>query len=286
MAGILSGLDKFGLGNLKEASLFEDAKKKESEGAEAAETVIQEQDFLFDKSYTCSVCDQEFKSKTIRVGKAKLLGTDMDLRPKYEHVDLVKYDAIVCPHCGYAALSRYFKYVTDAQMKAIKANITANYKPNEPKGEFITYEEALERYQLTLANAIVKQARASEKAYICLKSAWVIRGYVESLSEDEADYATKKAELEAQENEYMKNAYEGFITARQSESFPMCGMDEQTVDYLISVIAVRFNQFDVASRLISNIIASPAANPRMKEKARDLKEIVIEKIKERNNAAK
>ena len=45
MAGILSGLEKFGLGNLKNASLYEDTKKgKTEEGAKAAPT-IQESDF-------------------------------------------------------------------------------------------------------------------------------------------------------------------------------------------------------------------------------------------------
>lgn len=288
MAGILSGLDKFGLGNLKDAELYEDTKKNAKVSADGAVSapVAQEQDFLFDKTYTCPVCDHEFKSKTVKIGRAKLKGTDMDLRPKYEQIDLLKYDVIACPKCGYAALSRYFKYMTSAQAKLIKQKISMSYKGVEPKGDIITYDEALERYQLTLANAIVKQARVSEKAYICLKSAWLLRGYAESLDENAEDYKTKKEELKAQETEYLNNAFEGFLAARQSEPFPMCGMDEQTVDYLISVMAVQFEQYDIASKLISTIITSNAASPRMKDKARDLKEILLQKIKERNNATK
>lgn len=287
MAGLLSGLEKLGLGNLKNASLYEEKKAAKAEdGAAKAAPTIQESDFLFEKTYTCPVCDNEFKSKTVKIGRAKLKGTDMDLRPKYEHIDLLKYDVIACPVCGYAALSRYYKYMTSGQAKLIKQSISQNYKGKELKGDIISYDEAMERYQLTLANAIVKQARNSEKAYICLKSAWLLRGYAESLDESAADYATKKAELEAQENEYLQNAFDGFLAARQSEPFPMCGMDEQTVDYLISVMAVRFEQYDVASKLISTIIASSGASPRMKDKARDLKEIVLQKVKEKNSAVK
>lgn len=286
MAGLLSGLEKLGLGNLKNASLYEEKKAKTEEGAAKAAPTVQEQDFLFEKTYTCPVCDNEFKAKTVKIGRAKLKGTDMDLRPKYEHIDLLKYDVIACPTCGYAALSRYYKYMTSGQAKLIKQNISQNYTGKESKGDVISYDEALERYQLTLANAIVKQARNSEKAYICLKSAWLLRGYAESLDESAADYATKKAELEAQENEYLQNAFDGFLAARQSEPFPMCGMDEQTVDYLISVMAVRFEQYDVASKLISTIIASGSASPRMKDKARDLKELVIQKVKEKNSTPK
>lgn len=287
MAGLLSGLEKLGLGNLKNASLYEEKKAAKAEdGAAKAAPTIQESDFLFEKTYTCPVCDNEFKSKTVKIGRAKLKGTDMDLRPKYEHIDLLKYDVIACPVCGYAALSRYYKYMTSGQAKLIKQSISQNYKGKELKGDIISYDEAMERYQLTLANAIVKQARNSEKAYICLKSAWLLRGYAESLDESAADYATKKAELEAQENEYLQNAFDGFLAARQSEPFPMCGMDEQTVDYLISVMAVRFEQYDVASKLISTIIASSGASPRMKDKARDLKELVLQKVKEKNSAVK
>ena len=77
------------------------------------------------------------------------------------------------------------------------------------------------------------------------------------------------------------NAYKGFVEARQSEGFPMCGMDEITIDYLIAVLAVRFKKFDVASRMIASILASPSANARMKDKARDLKEEVLLQLKKK-----
>jgi len=60
----------------------------------------------------------------------------------------------------------------------------------------------------------------------------------------------------------------------------MCGMDETTVDYMIAVLSMNFGQFDVASKLIANILVMTGANPRMKEKARELKDILIMRIKE------
>ncbi len=58
----------------------------------------------------------------------------------------------------------------------IRAGICAHYKPVQMDGEIYTYEQALERYKLTLANAIVKKAKASEKSVhlseIILASAW------------------------------------------------------------------------------------------------------------------
>lgn len=287
MADLLSGLGQFGLGNLENMNLYEEAKKEEGDGkAAAAAQVMQEQDYLFDKSFTCPVCDREFKARTVKVGKVKLAGTDMDLRPKYDQVDLIKYDVIMCPHCGYAALSRFFKFLTSPQIKNIREKISASFKPKQEISETYSYDEALERYKLTLANAIVKQAKPSEKAYICLKAAWLLRGKGEHLDNSAPDYAQQKKQIDEEENNFLHNALEGFLAARQTESFPMCGMDETTVDYLIAVTAVRFEQYDVANRLISSILTSPSANPRMKDKARTIKDMIVKKVKEKNAAKK
>lgn len=279
MSGLLSGLESFGLGGLENMSLYDTEKEKE-EQKETQSAVVEEQELLFDKTFTCKVCDQEFKNKTVRIGKAKLVGSDLDLRPKYENIDLIKYDVVMCPNCGYTSLSRYYKFLTSGQIKMIKSNISHNFKPRAEEHDFYTYEEALERYKLALVNAIVKHAKPSEKAYICLKTGWLLRGMTESLDKSAPDYSTKKEENTKQENEYLKNALEGFMAARQSEAFPMCGMDEMTVDYLIAVLSMRFGQYDIAAKLLSGIIISKTANPRMRDRARDLKEMLMKKIKE------
>lgn len=287
MADLLSGLGQFGLGNLENMNLYEEPKKAEEGGdGKPAAPVMQEQDYLFDKSFTCPICDKDFKARTVKVGKVKLAGTDLDLRPKYDQVDLLKYDIIMCPNCGYAALSRFFKFVTSPQAKNIKEKISASFKPQTEMSETYTYDEALERYKLTLVNAIVKQAKPSEKAYICLKAAWLLRGKGEHLDPSEPDYEKKKKEIDDEENNFLHNALEGFISARQTESFPMCGMDETTVDYLIAVTAMRFEQYDVSNRLLSGILTSASANPRMKDKARTIKEMLVKKVKEKNAAKK
>lgn len=287
MSDLLSGLEQFGLGNLKNMNLYDEPKKAEGDaGAPAAAPVMQEQDYLFDKATTCPICDKEFKTKTVKVGKVKLAGTDLDLRPKYDQVDLIKYDIVMCPHCGYAALSRFFKFVTAPQRKFIKESISASFKPQTEVKEIFTYDDALERYQLTLANAIVKQAKPSEKAYICLKTAWLIRGKGEHMDTSAPDYEEQKKKLDEEENVFLHNALEGFLSARQTENFPMCGMDEPTVDYLIAVLSMRFEQYDVATRLVSGILTNPSANPRMKDKARMIKEMLVKKIKEKNAAKK
>lgn len=285
MGGLLSGLASLGLGNLENKKIYEKPKKendKAQQGTAAVVSKMEEKDYIYDRSFECPVCGTKFTSKTMKTGKARLIETDMDLRPKYDGIDVVKYDVEVCPVCGFAALSRFFKNMTPMQAKMIKQNISSSVKLHEYKGEIYTYEEALERYKLALACAVVKMAKAGEKAYICLKSAWLLRGYAEHLDDQVPEYQKKMAELSEEEENYLQNAYEGFVDARQTEPFPICGMDETTMDYLLAVLARRFKQYDVASRMVSSILTSNSANNRMKDKARDLKEMLKEDMKKGN----
>lgn len=278
MAGLLSGLSELGLGNLESMEIYEEKKDAAKQGAAAAPKV-EEKDLIYDKTFTCPVCDSSFTSKVMKSGKAKLLGMDEDLRPRYEGIDAVKYDVELCPTCGYAAISRFFAHVTGGQAKLIKENISQKVRLQPFEGETYTYEDALQRYKLALVSTVVKRGRASEKAYVCLKSAWLLRGYAEYLRENGEEREADA--LKAQEDEYMLNAFNGFVEARQSETFPMCGMDEVTIDYLLAELAFYLKKFDVSSKMVASILTSPSVNNRIKDKARDLKERIVAQLKKK-----
>lgn len=280
MAGILSGLAELGLANLENMDIYEVPLEEKviEEPQKPVVVKIEEKDFIFDKTFTCPVCGNQFSSKIMKTGKAKLIGTDRDLRPTYEGIDAVKYDVQVCTKCGYAALTRFFPNISSGQAKLIRENISNKVRLHPFDGEIYTYEEALERYKLTLANAVVKRAKTSEKAYICLKSAWLLRGYAEYLDEA-GDKTVNRKELKVQEEEYLLNAYNGFLEAKQTEGFPICGMDHMTVECLVAELAYHFKKYDVAGKLVASILTSPAANSRIKDKVRDLKNQILTDIK-------
>ena len=136
MGNLFAGLESLGLNIKDNVDVYEKEKKEnQSAGVKKAQVKeIQEEDLLFDKTYTCPVCDHEFKSKMVRTGKAKLVSADTDLRPKYQGIDPLKYDAILCPKCGYASLNRYFNFVMSSQAKMIREKISATYH-YVPEGE-------------------------------------------------------------------------------------------------------------------------------------------------------
>ena len=282
MAGLLSGLADLGLGNLENIDIYEEPEKPEAKVKKVVEekaVEIQEKDLIYEKSWECPVCDNKFTSKTVKTGRVRLLGMDKDLRPQHEGVDVQKYDVVLCPHCGYAALTRYFPHMTSVQAKLIKEQISKKVHLHEYKDETYSYLEAMERYKLALANAVVKHGKNSEKAYICLKMGWLLRGYAESLKADANSSAEELQEVYAQEENDIRNAYKGFTDALQTESIPMCGMDETTIDYLMAALGVRFKEYERASRLVAKIITSPSANTRTKDKARELKEELLQELR-------
>ena len=284
MSDILSGLGDLGLGKLEGMSVLGDAKGSGREApAQIAENAAEdmrakEAACLFDKEYTCPVCDIKFKSKTVRTGKVRKIGADEDLRPLFTPIDATKYEPVVCPRCGYAAFPKTFAYVTDFQRGEIEKNISANYKPIKENGDVYDYETALKRFQMALANAIVMQKKTSDRAYICLKMAWIVRGYREELEKQTGDAA--KARLDelvksGSEKEYLQTAYDGFVKARESEHFPICDMDESAFDYLLAALSMELGYLDVAAKMIAGLLVSRSANSRIKDKARDMKERLL-----------
>lgn len=239
----------------------------------------EEEKLLFDKKYTCPVCEKEFTNKTVRSGKIRKIGADEDLRPIYADIEPLKYGVVMCPACGYTAIERFFSTVTVYEKQAIKDKITPIFKAPKEEGAVLTYDEALRRHKLALANVLVKDGKASEKAYTGLKIAWLLRSMGENLSKDAPNYESMKAKIDKEENDYLKAAKDDFLTAISEEDYPICGMDEPTLDYLLVNLAARFEEYDLAFKLLGGILTSPYATPRIKDKARDLKDELMKKAK-------
>ena len=282
MAGILSGLKGLGLGELEKRDLYEEEEKEiviPVRKAEPKKVLVEEKDLIYDKSFSCPVCDSKFTSKVMKTGKTRLVSTDLDCRPIYEGIDSNKYDVVECPECGYAAMVSYFQPLLNAQIKMVREGICNKIKIQNPTGEIYQYEDVIPRYQVALACAIVKHGKDSEKAYICLHFAWLLRGYAQMLEEEEKLTAEKSQELKAQEQECLQKALEGLINARQKESLPICGMDQTSLDYMIAAVAYELDKDNIAAKMVSEILVSPVANSRMKDKARDLKQLILERHK-------
>ena len=276
--GILSGLKNFGI-NLED-DIYEDNKAKANAGEDAraaardtaeAERLVAEEEkkkklnqepaYLLAKSYECPVCNTSFKSLAVKTNRARVVGHDLDLRPRYEPVDTLKYTVVSCPCCGYSALTRNFSNITANQKKIVKEKISTN---------------------LAFATAMATTAKTSEKAYLCLSMSWLVRGQRKALDDTRFDYVDKYMEYWNTEKELQRKALEGFVYASQTENFPMCGsMDQHTVNYIIAAMYYKTREFDKAIKILPNIIIAPGARKGIKDNARELKDKIL-KIKASN----
>ena len=286
MDKILSGLAKFGLDEKLINSVFEDETrgKKDEDAASAKEVeVYKETDYLLLKTVTCPICDAAFRTPVIKTGRARRQEPDMDLRPRFEGIDTNKYDIASCPKCGFTAIHRYFGHLAPVQVKLIREGVISKFTTPPAKEmtelQEISYDTAIDLYKVALYTAVVKRAKVSERAYICLKTAWLLRAKMEELS---LDAENNKSEIEACQTEYntfYEQAFDGFVKAMSSESYPMAGMDQSTVDLLITAMAYNLGRYDFAARFVSELIVSRTVPANIKKRAQDLKELIVEKIK-------
>lgn len=277
---ILSGLEAFGFKD-DNRKVYEDVpvqSKKEAVQKEKKEAVVKEEEFLFPKSHECPVCGEKFKMLAVKSGRAHSIGQDDDLRPRYQGIDPIKYDALVCPKCGYGAVARYFDHVMPTQGKKLRQEVMPSFSGIDLSGDKYSYETALTHYKLVLMCDVVGGVSNSRKAYTCLKMAWVIRGWLENegnqMSREERNC------LEADEKECIQNAYDGYMKAFSTETFPMSGMDEITLSYLLAELAYSLGQYREALQMLVNVIGNRNVSARIKDKALMLKEQIREKTKQ------
>lgn len=280
---LFSGLEKFGLNPTESMNLFEeekkDAPKAEVEG-KPEEKVPVEEEFILEKSVRCRICDNVFKTKMIKSGRVKRLEPDRDLRPRFQYIDTLKYDITSCPICGYTAMNRYYDQLTSVQSKLIREQISVQFhKSEEPETPVYSYDAAIDRYKLSLVNTIVKKGKDSEKAYTCLKMAWLLRGKGEAMPESTPEEKEQKAACKKEEEAFYQQAFEGFMLATSKEMYPMCGMEQSTVDYLISYMAYHFEKYEIASKYLASVLTSAATSRKMKDMALALKEDILKKLR-------
>ena len=214
---------------------------------------------LYDKSYTCPVCEIQFKTKAIRVGKNQLLTIDDDLYAHYTIVNPLLYDIIACPNCQYTALSKKFDKLLPKQKEWIKNELHLIQQSAPSYREYTTTAEAIHKHKIALLLAMQRKAKLGEQSYIALHIAWLYR-----------DLSDTKNELI-----FLEKAFNGFNEALQTENTPIMGLDEHTLMYMLAAIAYKLGKKEICKQYLSLVITTTGVSPRIKERALDLKEKLI-----------
>ena len=249
-----------------------------------SENLHTDEEYIFDKKMTCVVCDKPFKTKILKSNRARRLGSDADLRPRHEHIDTLKYGICSCPNCGYSAMHSAFTHVSPRQISNIKEQVCVHFLPEDRSGwTSYTYDQAIRMHAMALQCAEAKLAKNGEKAYLHMLMAWLYR---EKQKEAEAITVEelRKQEIETcrtQADEHYLAAFECFQQAIMNEMFPIMGLNQPTLEYIIAYMAFYFGKLEVSAKLIGSVLTTSSASRNVKDRALELKDEIIKKLKER-----
>ena len=146
------------------------------------------------------------------------------------------------------------------------------YAPKEYPDVY-SYDDAIERFKLALYDGIILDVSNLEKAYICLKTAWLYRGKLEEMTRGSDE---EKQQLHDYEMAFLKQAYDGFKLAVETEKFPQLGIDLLTTQYLIGELARRQGNLDEAFEIMAKLSISNMIGQRLKTRVKKMKEIIVE----------
>jgi len=276
MESMFSDLVAFGLDSNQPLHFSETSKEEKPINKKVVTKKVER--LVFDRKIKCPVCDHEFLSKTVKSNINRFEKTSLTLRPIYSKIDPLLYDVIQCNACGYAALNTNYNKISEHQIKAIREKISSKFIPKDEIKDY-DYKTALINNKLALYNAIVMGSKSINKAYLCLRISWIMDGYLETIEE------VKKEALTLERLNFIKNAYIGFLEAYETISFPVFGMNQPTYYYLLGVLDYELGDYSSSKRWLSKVMVAEGSHQRLKDKARDVKDLVNQKIKEEKEAS-
>ena len=215
--------------------------------------------YMFPKTFICPVCDKAFTDFVVRKSKLRAITVETDFMTHYKVINPNHYEVMFCTNCGYAALSNYFDLITERQKGMIREKVSPNYQVREFPVPF-SMENVIFRYKQALICAAAINAKPSQRAFTCLKLAWVLRSM-----------GNKDLELK-----FLRDALNGLKEAFSTERFPLGAMDESTAKYVIADLSRRLGEMGEAMRWVADVVTAKGIPGALKERAVNLKDLVRE----------
>lgn len=179
---------------------------------------------LYDKQIVCPLCRNKFTTKKVRTRTLKMVKRDDDFCVIYKDINPTYYHIFVCAECGYSSTEGEFSDLSKNDKEILEGSIRSKWKKRHFEG-VRSFEEAEEIYKLAI---LIGQLLKKTRGYIgslCLKLAWIYR-----------------QENDKREQEFLQYALDFFEDAYQNERFPVSGLDEVELSYLIGELNRRLGK--------------------------------------------
>ncbi|WP_100333301.1 DUF2225 domain-containing protein [Bacillus alkalisoli] len=195
---------------------------------------------LYDKNFTCPICDKKHISKKVRSKFIKSISHDSDFCTHYESVDTnpLLYYVNVCPTCGYASSEEFSNYFKPGTKDQIETKIWKHWH-GKSYGEKRTVDLAINTYKLAIYTGLLKKETPIVIAGLYLRLAWIYR----TLLVDEL-----------QEKRFMKLALEQYKDSYSVGDYIGKDLSELRLLYIIGELYSRIGYFEQAIKYFSLVV--------------------------------
>lgn len=194
---------------------------------------------LYDKKYTCSMCENSFTTKKVRSRFVKVIRFDTDFAPLYadgfENPNL--YYINVCPDCGYSFTDDFSRYFPPGAKQVIQEKICSQWVPHNYGAER-TSREAVNTFKLAAYSSMLKKEKHIVTAGLYIRIAWLYRS----------------SENQDQEIRFLKLALKEYTESYSTGDYKGTQVSELRLMYLIGELSRRVGQTQDAVRFFSRVI--------------------------------
>lgn len=214
----------------------------------------------------CPICGET--TRIVKV-KSKLLveSTDEDFCAHYKGFNPYFYKIWFCEHCGFAADEKTFLgSIPLAHKRKIQEFLNSRNLGLKFVEERQT-PDAVASFKLAIFYAELTGQSLAKRAGLYLELGWIYRA----------------SEEKERENEMLERAISLYDRSLMTERYPINGLSDNTVIYLIGAIYYRLQDFEKSTQYLSRIIGDQRIRDEdivLYKRARDLWQLVREEKKE------
>lgn len=222
--------------------------------------------YTFTVEKKCPICGET--TRVVKV-KSKLLAerTDEDFCVHYKDFNPYFYKIWFCEHCGFAADEKTFLGSIPLTHKRKIQEFLNSRKLGLKFVEERQVPDAVASFKLAIFYAELTGQSLAKRAGLYLELGWIYRA----------------SEEKEREDEMLERAISLYDRSLMTERYPINGLSDNTVIYLIGAIYYRLHDFEKSTQYLSRIIGDQRIRDEdivLYKRARDLWQRVREEKKE------
>lgn len=193
---------------------------------------------LFDRQYTCLICDNKFTSKQVKTSAIRAKERRKDFHTIFSGENPTYYGVICCPKCGYAKFESDFKKeVSTNCIETIKNSVSKSWKTQDFTQER-DLNAAIKVHRIALVTYTVLKEKQAIIGKLLLRLAW----FYDELGD------------ESENKKYVALALDAYIKSYEHEKQEDAEEKELEVIYLIGELNRQLGNYKESVRWFDMVV--------------------------------